>query len=482
MVNLKKVSRAQWCFFALFIGFAFLMQNCTEDDALIYEENQIPAELSSKGPPVKVTVCRYNARKNTYSIVTVVAKNVQTSTDVFYEQDEDGDGYPRKSECPEIVSSRGDGLWDCNDNDYNIYPGAEEICDGKDNNCDDIIDENIPTEFYYADSDGDSYGDPDNYKEACSKPVGYVTDNTDCDDTNYGINPVAEEICRDNKDNDCDGQIDEGCNVDLSQVPDDNFEAYLETHNADGGIVAIGNTDSMGNGIANDNNVFTENINKVTSLNVSSLGIYDLTGIGGFAALETLHCGANLLTSLNLSQNTKLITIVCAGNDLTSINVDYLANLNHLDCNGKNDGNDSNKLTELDLSDNIALTYLACTNNRITNLNLSNNPKMNNLQCNLNSLSSLTISNCTLLEYLYCQDNILTSIDVSPFTALLEFECYGNQLSSLDVSANTYLERLYCYGNTLLECIQVNTNQLNNYTSWDWDIGSAVCKIDCSSE
>ena len=61
---------------------------------------------------------------------------------------------------------------------------------------------------YYGDADGDGYGDPANTTEAESAPSGYVSDNTDCDDTNAAVNPGADEICDDGIDNDCDGYTD----------------------------------------------------------------------------------------------------------------------------------------------------------------------------------------------------------------------------------------------------------------------------------
>lgn len=83
-----------------------------------------------------------------------------------------------------------------------------EICDGFDNNCDGQVDEGVEN-TYYADSDGDGYGDPNDTTPACSAPIGYVSDDTDCDDNNSSTYPGAPEVCNGIDDN-CDGQVDEG--------------------------------------------------------------------------------------------------------------------------------------------------------------------------------------------------------------------------------------------------------------------------------
>jgi len=100
---------------------------------------------------------------------------------------------------------------DCNDGDGGIYPGADEHCDGFDENCEGSIDENpVDPTTWYADTDSDGHGDPDTTVDACSQPADHVgvADADDCNDADDTIFPGAEEQC-DSKDNDCDSEVDE---------------------------------------------------------------------------------------------------------------------------------------------------------------------------------------------------------------------------------------------------------------------------------
>jgi hypothetical protein len=93
---------------------------------------------------------------------------------------------------------------DCDDSSAAVNPGATEVCDGLDNDCDTDIDEGVGGNTFFADTDNDTFGDPANTIDSCTQPAGYVTDNTDCDDNSAAINPNATEVCLDGIDSDCD--------------------------------------------------------------------------------------------------------------------------------------------------------------------------------------------------------------------------------------------------------------------------------------
>ncbi|MBN2798189.1 MAG: hypothetical protein JXX28_03510 [Deltaproteobacteria bacterium] len=115
----------------------------------------------------------------------------------------------RKEEPVDLDNDGTTADLDCDDLDASAHPGAEEVCDGVDNDCDGEVDNGaLDALSFYADGDGDGYGDAGAAIEACAQPAGYVTSSTDCDDGDVAFHPgAAEADCADPADYNCDGSV-----------------------------------------------------------------------------------------------------------------------------------------------------------------------------------------------------------------------------------------------------------------------------------
>ena len=141
-------------------------------------------------------------------------------------------------------------------------------------------------------------------------------------------------------------------------------------------------------------------LNDITEIDVHEKNITSLKGIELFPNLKKLVCYNNQLTSLDVSNNTKLVRLDCHGNDLSSLNVRQNVALTYLDCG-------TNQLTSLDVRQNAALTYLYCSQNNLTSLDVSQNPALGWLNCKGNQLTSLDLSQ-TAVVALGTSDNKIT--------------------------------------------------------------------------
>ncbi|MBX5480609.1 MAG: putative metal-binding motif-containing protein [Myxococcaceae bacterium] len=98
---------------------------------------------------------------------------------------------------------------DCDDRDPGAFPGAPELCDGRDNDCDGVPDDGLPQRSFYVDADGDGAGDENGEPLAlCAARPGTVDNASDCNDGDAQVRPGAPERCND-EDDDCNGLKDD---------------------------------------------------------------------------------------------------------------------------------------------------------------------------------------------------------------------------------------------------------------------------------
>ncbi len=140
------------------------------------------------------------------------------SPQVYYaDLDRDGHGRaePVRTACagypPEGYADSAD---DCDDNMPARHPGAIELCNGKDDDCDGEVDEDAEPLTLYPDADGDGYYSYEEWKSGdsvvgCLPNPGYAAEGGDCNPDLAEVHPGAEEVCDERNDEDCDGQVDE---------------------------------------------------------------------------------------------------------------------------------------------------------------------------------------------------------------------------------------------------------------------------------
>jgi beta-lactamase superfamily II metal-dependent hydrolase len=129
--------------------------------------------------------------------------------------DADGDGYGDAARgvlaCAAPLGWIAEG-GDCDDHRDDRHPGASERCNGLDDDCDQAVDEDFPEPMkaWYPDVDADSWGRDGDRRWLCDPWAGLVDRPGDCHDGNPEVHAGGREHC-DGLDNDCDGDVDEGC-------------------------------------------------------------------------------------------------------------------------------------------------------------------------------------------------------------------------------------------------------------------------------
>ena len=175
------------------------------------------------------------------------------------------------------------------------------------------------------------------------------------------------------------------------------------------------------------------------SIDVTSNKLQVIGEIKTCTSLDTLLCGSNMLTDLDVSDMTSLKILHAAYNGMTSINVSGCTTLEDLDCR-------RNSLTTLDVTTNTYLIVLSCEFNSLTSLDVSHNLKLVELKAQNNQLASISFTTLlgakVNLKTLWVQNNQLTSMDLSKLLKLETLYCHDNSLFALSVVNNTNLTKL----------------------------------------
>jgi hypothetical protein len=196
---------------------------------------------------------------------------------------------------------------DCDDTNPATYPGASEVCDGLDNNCDGTADEGLTTFTWYQDADGDGKGNLAVTTQNCQQPVGYVGNSSDCDDTDPTPNAGATLYYAD-ADNDTFGDAFNGilaCTAPAGYVAND-----LDCNDTDAAINP--------NAVDTEGNAIDENCDGVDG----NLGVaaFELQGV-----VVAPNPGNELVTVNGVSLTTTL-EVVAVDGKVVAVPVAHTAN------------------------------------------------------------------------------------------------------------------------------------------------------------
>lgn len=192
----------------------------------------------------------------------------------------------------------------------------------------------------------------------------------------------------------------------IVNIPDPDFKAallettteLLHAYDSDGNYIIVD---------ANaDGEIQVSEALAVRGLDVSYMGIGDLTGILSFSNLEVLDCQVNNLTSLDVSGLSNLFYLWVSENALTSLNVSGCTSLLTLECQ-------YNNLTTLNLAGLTSIETAIAANNALTSINVTGLGNLSMLEVSTNQLSSLDLTGCPNIGFLGCGVNNLTTLDLS---------------------------------------------------------------------
>jgi len=256
----------------------------------------------------------------------------------------------------------------------------------------------------------------------------------------------------------------------ITAIPDDTFENYLETHNASGVLVSVGDPTSMGDGIDGNDQVLTSAISGVTDLNIVTYNISNFEGLQYFGNLESFFLSNNQSTSthsIDFSGNEQLTSITISNvPNLNEVDISQNTNLNYLQINTY-----GSQFTTIDTSNNLNLQTLIISNNNLSNISLGNNTSIEVLYLSSNPLTEIVgLSSLSSLRFIDLSFTLIDSLNLSNNTLLASLYSENTSLSNLNLKSgfNENLVTVRLENNPNLSCILVD-NVANALAEPDWD-------------
>ncbi|MEW6714269.1 MAG: DUF2341 domain-containing protein [Nitrospirota bacterium] len=382
-----------------------------------------------------------------------------------------------------VKTCNGTGGWMNNYNSIANYESAEITCDALDNDCDDETDEGVQS-TYYQDADSDTFGNLVVTSQACDVPAGYVTNNTDCDDSDALVNPSVAEIHYNGIDDDCNSStLDK--NIDAGFDPNANGTVRSIVVQSDGKILigglfttiggttrnriarlnADGSLDSTFNPNAN-NTVWFITVQKVGNEEKILIG-GNFTTIGGITRNRIARLNANnsLDVDFNPNANNTVRSIavqsdgkILVGGYFTAISGVTRNRIARLDLDGSLDSsfnpNSDHIIFFIKVLDDGkilvggAFSYISGTSHYccIARLNVDGN-----LDSSFSAIANQTVNSVALLE----SGDVLiggtfTAINGTPHNRIARLHANGSVDAYFDLNANDYVLSLAVQGDGMI--------------------------------
>ncbi len=162
---------------------------------------------------------------------------------------------------------------------------SDEVCNELDDDCDGTVDDGV-TATFYADADGDQFGNPSVLVEACVLPEGYVNNNLDCNDASASVNPLSAEVCDNGVDDDCNDLTDAADPVCEQGCVDNDADGFCAEDECNDNNASINPAaDEVCDGVDNDCDALTADGSEDLLL-----GQATACGVGQCASTGTLSC------------------------------------------------------------------------------------------------------------------------------------------------------------------------------------------------